>query len=160
MKKERIVAILIAYIVIAVLAFLATSALIEYFKTKDYIEADVVRVVEDSIIIGHGCRALVAGTSPERARSIQLGLEGRIETRPNTHDTFAQVLQHFNITLEAVLIDDLVNDTYNAKMVLHRGDEVLKLDTRPSDGIAVAVRTNTTIYIKNELLEATGRDIC
>jgi hypothetical protein len=83
-----------------------------------------------------------------------------MEQRPNTHDIFAQTLKSFNITLDYVTIDNLVNGTYYSNLFLRSGNKILKLDAKPSDAIALALRTNSTIYINKTLLQEVGKNIC
>jgi hypothetical protein len=125
-----------------------------------YVPADVLEVVGNTIVIGNDCKAIVADTSPERAVSIQNGMEGFIDTRPNTHDTFLEALRSFNITLEYVTMDRYDGENFYSNLVLSTDSKMLKLDTRPSDAIAMAVRANVTIYINSVLLDAMGQDIC
>jgi len=146
-------------IVLTTLAF-ASQALLYYYTPQGFVEADVIRVVDNSIIIGSNCTAIIAETSPERAHSIELGLERRIEGRPNTHDTLTSILKSFNISLESAQISRYDNDYYYSYLILRNGDKVSKIDVMPSDAIALALRMNSTIYINRTLLSELGRDIC
>jgi len=157
-KRENII-FFTALAAIVVSSFLA-SAVFEYFNQEGYVKADIIQMVGDTVVIGNNCTAIVAQTSPERAHSIELGLEGKIEIRPNTHDVFVDVLKNFNITVDSVTLDKYEDNIYYATMNLRRGDEVLKIDLKPSDGIAIAIRTNSPIYIKKKLLEDMGQNIC
>ena len=146
---------------VAIMAFAYVSISIEPpFDTSKYVEVDVIDVVDSTIIIGNGCTAIVADTSPERAYSIALGLESRIDMRPNTHDIFAQTLKTFNISLNSVTIDTYNGDFYTASMIMYTPDKMFKLDSKPSDAIAVALRTSSPIYINKTLLSETGDNIC
>jgi len=158
LKKENIIFFGILFFILIVSFFVMAS--FEYFTTEDYVEANVIRVIDNTVIIGNNCTAIVAQTSPERAHSIELGLEGKIEIRPNTHDVFVDVLKNFNITVDSVTLDKYQDKIYYATMNLRKGDEVLKIDLKPSDGIAIALRTKSPIYIKKDLLEKMGQNIC
>lgn len=158
-KRDSKPIFFISLLIILVVSTLAYGAF-EYIKTGDYVKVNVIKVTGNTVVVGNNCTAIVAETSPERARSIQLGLEKKIEIRPNTHDIFAEVLKSFNITLEKVTIDDFSNDIYYANLYLKRNDKVLKIDLKPSDGIALALRTKSPIYIKKSLLEKVGQNIC
>lgn len=148
--------------VAAILIFITVISLevMDYFATENYIVADIINVVDNTIVIGKNCTAIVATTSPERARSIQLALEHKIDVRPTTHDTFVAVLRNFNITLEAAQIESFDGNYYYSNLILHQKDKILKLDAMPSDAIAIALRTNGTIYINKTLLQEVGKDIC
>ncbi|MFQ6009801.1 MAG: bifunctional nuclease family protein [Candidatus Aenigmatarchaeota archaeon] len=150
---------LIGILVLLVLVY-ASLSVKPLFDTSQYVEADVLDIVDSTIILGHGCTAIIAETSPERAYSIALGLEGRIDMRPNTHDIFAQTLKTFNISLDSVTLDAFNGDFYTASMIMWTPEKMLKLDSKPSDAIAVALRTLTPIYINKTLLSERGEDIC
>lgn len=160
-KKEKHEKI-IFYTSILTILILSTVVLstMEHFSNNEYTKISTVRVINNTIILSNNCTALIAETSPERAHSIELGLENRIEVRPNTHDIFAEVLKNFNITLEKATLDDFSNNIYYAKIYLKKGDKILKIDLKPSDGIALALRTKSPIYIKNWILKKMGQNIC
>jgi len=149
----------ITFIVLVLLSILVFAA-INMIDQSNYVEANVLKVSDTTIIIGNNCTAIVAETTPERSESIQLGMKGIIQDRPNTHDTFVEVLKSFNITLEAVHIDNFDGKYYYANLLLKSGDKTLKLDTRPSDAIAIALRANATIYLNKTLLKEIGKNIC
>lgn len=129
-------------------------------ESENYVKADVLRIVGNTVIIGHGCKAIVADTSPERARNILFGMEGIIPERPTTHDTIVQILKSFNITLEKVVLEKFDGKYYYAFGYFKNKNKVLKLDLMPSDGIAMAVRTNSPIYINKTMLDKVGKNIC
>ncbi|MFQ6020761.1 MAG: bifunctional nuclease family protein [Candidatus Aenigmatarchaeota archaeon] len=145
-----------------------TLILISYFSFASLVSFDitgyeivnVIEVIGNNVIVGNNCTAIIAETSPERAESISLGLKGIIQERPNTHDTFSAVLRSFNITLEAVQIEGVKDNYYYSNLILRTGDKILKLDTKPSDAIAIALRMNATIYINKTLLTRMGENIC
>ena len=156
-KKSKIP---ITTFIILILLSITSLAIINLIETSQYVEANVLRVDGTVITIGNDCTAIVAETSPERAYSIELGIKGVIEQRPNTHDIFAQTLKSFNITLDHVTIDNFENGIYYANLHLISGNKVLKLDSKPSDAIALALRTNSTIYINRTMLQEIGKNIC
>ncbi|RLJ01792.1 MAG: hypothetical protein DRP11_03870 [Candidatus Aenigmatarchaeota archaeon] len=135
-------------------------AVLQPFNPEDYVKVDRIEVHGNILVVGSGCKGLVATVSFERADSIQKGLDKTLDFRPNTHDIFADLIQFFNITYEAVLIEKVENSAYYSDMILKQGNKVLKLDSRPSDAIAIALRTDTPIYIRKSLLEEEGIDIC
>lgn len=151
--------ILLGILVIYFASF-GANALLEFLSLENYVEANVLKVIGTTIIIGNNCTAIKADTSPERAQSIQLGLEKKISDRPNTHDSFAAVLKSFNITLEAVKLERYDGKYYYSDMILKAGDKILKLDVMPSDGIAVALRTGSKIYLNKTMLFEVGKNIC
>lgn len=149
----------IVFIVLILLSF-AAIAIVNLINFDDYVTADVLQVNGNTVIIGNKCTAIVSDTSAERALAIQEGIEGVMEQRPNTWDIFAETLRSFNVSLEYITIDNFKNETYYANMYLKSTTKVLKLDTKPSDAIALALRTNSTIYINKTLLDEVGQNIC
>lgn len=138
----------------------AVIAIDQALELNDFVKADVLRVEGDTIVLGTGCRAIIADTSTERADSIRLGLQKKIDERPNTHDTFVQALKTFNITVERFTLSRFEGQLYYSELLLRGPNKALKLDVRPSDGMAIAVRVDAPMYINRTLLEETGRDIC
>jgi bifunctional DNase/RNase len=156
-KKPQIQSL--TFLLLIVLS-VAALAIVNMIDSSEYYAADVLEVEGTVITLGHGCKAIVAETSPERAYSIELGIKGLIEQRPNTHDIFSETLKSFNITLDYVTIDRFEDDVYYANLMLRNDDKALKLDVKPSDGIALALRTNSTIYINKTMLQEVGKNIC
>ena len=159
MRKKKPEIPIITLIVLILLS-MVTLAVISSFEASEYVVANVLRVEGNVIAIGYNCTAIVAETSSERAYSIELGIKGVIERRPNTHDIFAQALKSFNITLEHVTLDSFKDGVYYANLHLRSANKVLKLDVKPSDSIALALRMNSTIYINRTMLQEVGRNIC
>lgn len=152
---------LVALILLVLSSIMAYSILnLIEIDRSNYVVADVIRVSGTTILIGNNCTAIVADTSQERADSIENGIKGIIDQRPNTHDTFVAVLKSFNITLDSVNLERYDGNYYYADLILESGDKVLKLDTKPSDAIALAVRTNSTVYINKTMLQEVGKNIC
>jgi uncharacterized protein len=94
------------------------------------------------IFIGH----------PE-ALSISLAIEGHSTPRPLTHDLIRILLERLGATVEAVLVDDLYNNTYYAKISMTVDGKPVDIDCRPSDAIAIALRTKAAIYVADAVLE-------
>ncbi|MBI3912387.1 MAG: bifunctional nuclease family protein [Armatimonadetes bacterium] len=87
------------------------------------------------------------------ALSISLALEGNGPPRPLTHDLLKRVLDETGATIEAALVDDLYSNTYYAKLTLRRNGSSVDIDCRPSDAIAMALRTKSPIYVADHVLE-------
>jgi bifunctional DNase/RNase len=141
-----------------VISFLVFSFSFE--KPEGYVEVNLLKVIGNTIIVGTNCTAIVAETSPERARNIQFGIEKIIPERPTTHDTIVQILKSFNLTVEKVVIERFDGNYYYADMYIKGKNKILKLDVMPSDGIAIAVRVNAPIYINSTLLKEIGKKVC
>ena len=97
------------------------------------------------ILIGH-----------EEATAIARALQGQQPPRPLTHDLMKDLLDALDTTVEAIVITELVNAIFFAEIRLRRGGEQITVSSRPSDAIALAVRTGTTIYADDALIEAEG----
>jgi len=160
MKRKKVSKTPLFIFIILVLFSFISLAVINIIDITNYVVADVIRVSENTIIVGTNCTAIIAETSPERAQSIETGMRGIIEERPNTHDTFVAVLKSFNITLDSIQIESFNGEYYSSNLILRYGDKISKIDTKPSDAIALAVRTNSTIYINKTLLQEVGKIIC
>jgi bifunctional DNase/RNase len=91
------------------------------------------------------------------ARAIAWALTGFTPKRPMTHDLMTSLLGELDATLEAVIVDDLKDHTYHGKLKIRVGDEkkLRIVDTRPSDGLALALRTGASIHVADKILEAT-----
>jgi hypothetical protein len=100
----------------------------------------------------NGDRTLPIIIGDNEASSIALGLENVSPPRPITHDLFLNTLDALNARIERVIITDLRNNTYYAIIELRSNGELLEIDARPSDALALAVRRNVPIFIKEEVM--------
>jgi len=88
------------------------------------------------------------------ASSIKMKLSGLKVPRPMTHDLLVSVIDNLDATVEQLVIDQLVNNTFHAKLMVRAADgELRAVDSRPSDGIAIAVRADAAIFVDEEVLE-------
>lgn len=87
------------------------------------------------------------------ASSIKMKISGLEVPRPMTHDLLVSVIEALGAHLEKLVIDKLVENTFHAKLEIRTPEgEVKIVDTRPSDGIALAVRCNAAIFVSEEVL--------
>lgn len=93
------------------------------------------------------------------AQSIALKLNNKKSPRPLTHDLILTLLSVFGAKLEKVLIYDMVNDVFYSELYLQKGEMSLVVDARTSDAIALAVRAECDIFIKEEILNIVGMEI-
>ncbi|MEE9217677.1 MAG: bifunctional nuclease domain-containing protein [Acidobacteriota bacterium] len=110
------------------------------------------------LIDEEGKRMLPISVSPMQAQSIYRGQAGIHAPRPLTHELMISVLEALEVRLERVDIVDLRNNTYFAELSLRNGDHSVKVDARPSDGIALALRVDAPIYASRGLLLPLERD--
>jgi bifunctional DNase/RNase len=92
------------------------------------------------------------------AWAISFAIEGDPPERPMTHDLFKIMLDRMGAAIERVIIDDLWNETFYAKIGVIKPDgETMEIDARPSDAIALALRSHAPIYMAENVLEATAK---
>ena len=99
-----------------------------------------------------GKRMLPIWIGPSEASSIAMELTGRKFQRPLTHDLMRTIIDGMGAQVPKVAIVDLREKTYYARMYLEREGEVMTIDARPSDCIALALRTKSPIFVREELL--------
>jgi len=91
------------------------------------------------------------------ASSIKMELSGIETPRPLTHDLLMSVIESLEGRLEKLVIDDLIENTFHAKLEVRTADgESKRIDCRPSDGVALAVRSNAVIFVEEEVLKKTA----
>ncbi len=90
------------------------------------------------------------------ASSISLALQGTATPRPMTHDLLRNILEQVDLTLERVVITELNNRTFLADLFLRREDETWTVSSRPSDAIALAVRSGAPVFAADAVLDEAG----
>ena len=86
------------------------------------------------------------------ASAIAMRLQGLAAERPLTHDLFAAALDRLGVRVERVVINELTDETYHARIHLERDGVQVEVDARPSDALALAVRAEVPIYAADEVL--------
>ena len=118
-----------------------------------------------TVLLRHEDRVLFISIGPFEAAAIALGLKRDRPVRPMTHDLILNILAGLRGEVKSVTVYKLENGTFFAYLLVEqRGvdggvEQVLRIDTRPSDGIAVAVRSGCPIYVAEEVLDEAGRDL-
>jgi bifunctional DNase/RNase len=97
-------------------------------------------------------RALPIYIGQEQARAIMSALENQKPPRPLTHDLFVNLLEAWNLKLDRVIIHSLQKDTFYAALIIQQGEVKKEIDARPSDAISLALRTNTPIWVMEEVI--------
>lgn len=90
------------------------------------------------------------------AQAIALELESIKPPRPMTHDLIKNIIMSFDSAVDHVLINELSEGTFFAKLIFKKGDEKIEIDARPSDAIAVAIRFGTSIFVHQSVLDEAG----
>jgi len=106
-----------------------------------------------------GARVLPIWIGPGEASAIAMELAGMKYARPLTHDLLASVIVGMGGVLQRVMITKVIDNTYFAELIVQRGSEVISVDARPSDSIAIALRMAASIYTTEDLLETTSVEI-
>ncbi|HEX4633216.1 MAG TPA: bifunctional nuclease family protein [Gemmatimonadales bacterium] len=102
-----------------------------------------------------GERVLPIWIGPAEASAIAMELAGVKSSRPLTHDLLKQVIIGLGAELRKIIITAVKDSTYYAELHLYRGDQVIQVDARPSDSIALALRLQAPILTTEELLQHT-----
>ncbi len=100
--------------------------------------------------------ALPIWIGPAEAQSIAMQMQGINPPRPMTHDLIKSILDGAGVEFQKVLIQDVKDSTYYARIFLHAGSHDLQIDCRPSDAIALAVRFHRPIFVAVALLKGDG----
>jgi len=116
------------------------------------------------VILKYGDRILPILVGNAEAFAIANGMEKVEMPRPMTHDLITFILKGFQTNLHSVQVYKLDGGTFYAYLILTQdgngsGDtNIIKIDCRPSDAIALAVRTSSPIYVEEEVLKVAGQD--
>jgi len=131
--------------------------------TVDYSEV-TVQVTSNEVqgVIGltSGCKQIIAYTEPEQAASIYRGLESITAERPNDHDLTMDAFNALDIDVLMAKITKLENNKFYGRIIIRKGNKLASLDARPSDATAIAVRAGAPIYVKDDIIQSQGQDIC
>lgn len=132
------------------------------------VEVEIVTVTDTPnhhvVILRHEDRVLPIVVGTPEAQAIYVGLHDEKLGRPMTHDLVCNLLAGLRAELESVTIYKLEHDTFfahlNVKQASPSGEteQMLRIDARPSDGIAIAVRQRCPIYVADEVMESAAQD--
>ena len=102
-------------------------------------------------------RYLPIWIGPSEANAIAMRLQGLTAERPLTHDLLVSILSAMNSHVSRVVVTHVTDGTFHARLYLETGDGTeAEVDSRTSDAIAVAVRTGSTIYVDERVLDEAG----
>ncbi len=104
-------------------------------------------------------RTLPIFIGPAEAEAIAIRLNGVNLPRPLTHDLMKRLIDALAATLKRVEICDLSEGTFYAELVLDRDGHELRIDARPSDAMALALRCEVPIYVDEKVVDQAGRDM-
>lgn len=139
---------------------------------EESVEPDVVEVTVASLGIDSstqspivilkekdGERYLPIWIGPSEASAIATQLAGVKFSRPLTHDLMKNIVRALHGQLTQVVIGALKNNTYYAQVFVRDGDDVVSIDARPSDSIALALRLEAPIFASESLLDHTSNEV-
>ncbi|MDQ1361618.1 MAG: uncharacterized protein QOJ44_1995 [Acidimicrobiaceae bacterium] len=112
-----------------------------------------VLLLQESEVLG---RTLPIFIGAPEATAIAFALQGMDTPRPMTHDLIRDILDALGSDVVRVVITELRTSTYYAEIVLRHGGTEVPVSARPSDAVAVAVRTGTPLYVADDLMDAEG----
>jgi bifunctional DNase/RNase len=126
---------------------------------NDTIEIQVKGVLPTSngcaVFVGNDDKIFVIYVDPSVGAAITMFLRNTPKERPLTHDLIGHIFTGLGVRVERVVINDLKNSTYYARLILHTenelGKKILEVDARPSDCIALAVQHKSPIYVANKV---------
>ncbi len=90
------------------------------------------------------------------AYAIAIELQGTNSPRPLTHDLLKNVITELDAKIVSIVISDLIDDIFYARIVLDVAGRHVEIDSRPSDAIALAVRAKAPIFVEESVLEHAG----
>jgi uncharacterized protein len=106
-----------------------------------------------------GARMLPIWIGPSEASAIAMELAGMKPTRPLTHDLATSLIRSLGGSLQRVIISRVQDNTYFAELVIQRGAEVFSIDARPSDSIALALRSQARLFTSEDLLTSNAIEV-
>jgi hypothetical protein len=101
-------------------------------------------------------RSLPIFVGAPEATAIAFALQGVELPRPMTHDLMTDMLESLGTRLERVVVTKLVESTFFAELQLRTGEQSRVISCRPSDAIALALRTHSPLYVADDLMDAEG----
>jgi len=110
-----------------------------------------------ALFVGNDEKVFVINVEPQMGQIISNFLREAPKERPLTHDLMQSIFKGFNISVERIVITELRNSTYYARLTLQQQNEVarklVEIDARPSDCLALAVAQKRPIYVTQSLFE-------
>lgn len=111
-----------------------------------------------AVVLGEreGSRRLPIVIGSFEAQAIAVAMERMTPNRPLTHDLFKNTLETFNVDLKEVIINNLLDGIFYARLICLKEGEIIEIDSRTSDALAMAVRFDCPIYTYEFILDAAG----
>lgn len=155
MKKYLLLIILFSVLVL--LCFIFFYAKLSEAFIKDYIKMDIKKIeyTGDSSVIylKNNCLEFSFYTTADQGESIEAGLYNISSERPVTHDIIIKLIEKSDLKPVMVRITKISGSSYYGELVLEKWLIPYIIDIRPSDAVAIAVRSNTPIYVNKNLVK-------
>ncbi|MDP8262615.1 MAG: bifunctional nuclease family protein [Candidatus Ancaeobacter aquaticus] len=127
---------------------------------NDLIEVQIKKVIptplEFALFLGNNEKTFIVAVSPDVGAAIMMFIDGTKKPRPLTHDLIGDIFLGLGITVQYVVITDLSNNIFYARLVLKEENElrkkIVEVDARPSDCIALALQQKAKIYVTHDVL--------
>jgi bifunctional DNase/RNase len=103
-----------------------------------------------------GSRHLPIWIGAYEAEAIALELQGIAPTRPLPYDIIRAMLSELDATVDQIIISDLNEAVFYARIIVRAADRTIEIDARPSDAIAIAVRTESRILVEEAVMDSAG----
>ena len=134
---------------------------------NDLIAVDVRKIALTNaycaVVIGDDDREFPIYIEPTIGAVIKMFIEGVEKIRPLTHDMIGYILTGMNVSVERIVINDLKDNTYFARIFLKEenelGKKIIEIDGRPSDCIAIAKMKKAPIYVARKVFDTVGRSV-
>lgn len=132
---------------------------------RNKVELDIVALSHSltqshnyAVVLGErdGNRRLPIVIGGFEAQAIAVAMERMTPSRPLTHDLMKNILQEYEVELKEVIVSDLVDGIFHARLVCMKEGDIVEIDSRTSDALAMAVRFDCPIYTYEFILEAAG----
>src|SRR5271170_2347414 len=110
-----------------------------------------------ALFVGNDEKVFVINVEPQMGAIIGMFLRDTPKERPLTHDLIASIFKGLSVSIERVIITELKNSTYYARLILQQenelGRKIIEVDARPSDCLALATAQKRPIYVSSPLFE-------
>ena len=137
-------------------------------KMDSEIKLTITGLVYNQTVVGtyglvlseeNGNRRFSVMIGEPEAQSIALKMNNKKSPRPLTHDLINSILNSFDAELQKVVIYDMVNDVFFSELHIVKDNIPFVIDARTSDAVALAVRSESPIFIKSEILDIVGTEV-
>ena len=128
---------------------------------KDYVEVEVKGVMPTAnscaVFLGNDDKNFVIYVDHSVGNAISMSLHGVRKERPLTHDLIGSILLGLGVTVERVLVNDVQNGTFYARILLamenELGRKIIEIDARPSDSMVLALQHKKPVYVAKHVFE-------